>query len=177
MQCIATPCDLLAALTPTSLYWRTLQSRIEDLDRTVTLIATEPLFQHTYGSVHGRDLREMLLDIRSATSLMAANIFTRNEIETFCDLGYVFYLNHGLALAARHLRPRAPTIPDTIFVQTARMRAFSFILKLLGEDLKEPRPVLQDLVGRLDLDEQEKMSLLHAAMVNCANQSSKIVHH
>jgi len=177
MQCQANPCDLLAALTPTRVYWRTLQRRIEDLDETVNMIVSTPFFQHTYGSVHGVTPEEMIMDVRSATGLLASNIFSPVEIQAFVDLGLIQYMNHGLALAARHLRARAPTIPDQVFVQTVRLRAFSFILKLVGEDLKEPRPVLQDLVDRLQVTDGERMSLLHAAIANVINQSNKIVLH
>lgn len=178
MQCTAPePRDLLAALMPNQSYWQNLQSQVEDLDRTLSMYANQPMVQHTYGSVHGRNWREMVIDLRSAAGLLNANVFTSAEVDAFIELGMAEYVNPGLALAARYLRPRAPTIPDQILVQTVRTTAFSFVLRLIGEDLKEPRPVLQNLITRFEMEEREKMSLLQAALINCANQSKKIVHH
>lgn len=178
MQCIANPRDLHAALVPTGTYWRELSSRFQDLDQTVLQIVSTPLFQHTYGTAYGSPTKEeMLLDARSATSLLANNVFSFTEIQVFGELGLVSHMSHGLALAARHLRARASTIPPQQFVQTVRMRAFTYILKLIGEDLANPRPTLEKVVRGLDINEAERMSLLQASLANVINQSSKLVLH
>lgn len=179
MEQITTPTasDLLSALMPTRNYWRSMAERFNDLDGSVEAIVQQPMFQHVYGSVHGADLTGMLEDVRSGAALLASRLFHTSELEVFIEMGLTSHLNNGLALAARYLRPRAATIPTEVFVSTARMKSFTFILKLVGEDLKVPRPVLQALVERLELDQASQMSLLQATLANVVNQSSKIVLH
>ncbi len=172
------PGALVAALTPTRGYWRTLKSMSGNgLDELVQLIAQSPMFQYTYGMVHGLEEDNIILDLRAATSLMANKILSDDEVRYFSTNDLMGYVNHGLALAARDLRPRVQNIPDSSVVGAIRTTVFTYILKLVGEDLKHPTPVLQDIVKHLHLSDAARMSLLRASLANVTNKSSQIVHH
>lgn len=172
------PSDMLAALTPTRLYWRNLQRQVDgDLDELLANIVNTPLFQHTYGSVRGLDLDEMIEDAKSATGMIIGNIFSANELMLFTGMGMLSYMNHGLALAARRLRDQQNSIPTQAFVPHARMTAFTFILKLMGEDLKNPAPTLHEIIEQLEISPPERLSLLQATMANVMTQSRAITLH
>lgn len=174
---ITDPRALIAALSPTGGYWRSMSEKFEALDETVHAIVMAPLFQHTYASVHGSSVDDMILDVRSATSLLASNIFHPDELEVFVAKEVVPQMNQGLALAARDLRRRAPTFPTQTFVELARNVALTYVLRLIGEDLKDPRPVLKEMLAQMKLTDRQRMALLQAAVLNCHRRSSKIVLH
>ncbi len=177
METAINPGELIAALSPSRIYWRALSRRMDGLDELVHLMAQSPMFQYTYGSIHGLDTFNVINDLRAATSLMAMSVFSENEIAYFHRRDLLGYVNHGLALAARYLRPRVSNIPVESLLDTIRSTVFSFILKLIGEDLKDPRPVLQEVVSHLDLSDSARMAVLQAALANVKNQSSKITVH
>lgn len=178
MEQLASPGGLIAALSPTRGYWRTLQSASGGgLDMLVQAIAQSPMFQYTYGLVHELDEKDIILDLRAATSLMASRVLRDDEIAYFHTHNLMGYVNHGLALAARDLRPRIQNVPDSSVVGVVRSTAFTFILKLIGEDLKEPTPVLQDVVKHLHISDASRMSLIQASLANVSGKSSQIVHH
>lgn len=170
--------DMLAALTPTRGYWRTLQKRVDgDLNEVLEAIIQTPLFQHTYGAAYGMQLEDMIEDVKSATGLIVGHIFSANELMVFSGMGLLTYMNHGLALAARRLRDRQGSIPPDAFVEHARITAFTYILKLMGEDLKDPAPTLQAVIEQLEISPPQRLSLLQASMANVLSQSRKIVLH
>lgn len=173
----ATSGDLVQALTPSRIYWKQLSARYEHLDELVSAIACTPLFQHSYFTLYGKRLEEMLQDIRSATGLLVCNLLTQKELQAFSDRRVVHYINHGLALAVPHLRKRLDSIDQSRFVEVIRMTCFSFIFKQIAEDLSDPRPLLTDLVKELEIEPSQQMSLIASVVSNiCPASRSFTVH-
>jgi hypothetical protein len=174
----ATANDLITALNPTRISWRHICRRSAGWEDVASELVSTPLFLHTY--VHMTqviDLPTMTLDVKSGTGLIANNIFTIEEIEEFTTRGLAYYLNAGMVLAARHLRTRQNTIPVETFVHVARTIAFSFILRLIGNDLTDPIPIFEMIVETLPIPDDQKMSLFHAAVANIALKPHAITLH
>ena len=170
--------DLIAALEPTRIYWRNMSRRFEELDEMVSMILETPLFQHTYvHTLQNPNPTDMIYDVRSGTGLLANNLFSLEEIRIFEKFQLSHYVNVGVVFAARHLRTRFTTIPASTFVESARTIAFTHIFKVIGDDLIDPRPVLEKLIESFDLPPEQKLSLFQAAMANTTLSSKSIVLH
>ncbi len=174
---LASPGEVLTALTPSRLHWKQLVSRFGELDQLVQAIATTPLFQHSYFALYGRHVEEMLQDIRSATSLLLCNMFTQAELDAFKERDVLHYVNQGLALAVPHLRKRLVTVDQSRCVEVCRMACFGFIFKQIAEDLADPRPLLTELVEQLEIEPSQRMSLIASVVTLFCPQSRSFTLH
>lgn len=173
----ATSGDLVQALSPTRIYWKQLNARFEHLDELVQAIAATPIFQHAYFNLYGKKLEEMILDIRSAAGLLVCNLLTHDELKAFSERNVVHYINHGLALAAPHLRKRMESLDQSRFVETFRMVCFSYIFKQIAEDLADPRPMLTELVEHLEITPGQRMSLIASVVTTICPKSRQFTVH
>ena len=174
---LATPEQVVAALSPGRLYWKELRRKWESAEDYVQAIIDTPLFRHVYRERHGRNLEDMIMDVRSATGLLTNQLITAEELEMFESRGLIPYVSQGLALAAHSMRPRLASLNQGDFITNVRIACFSFILKLIGEDLCEPRQVLTELIDKLELDPARRMSLLAAAVASATDKSQRITLH
>lgn len=168
--------EIIETLMSSRIHWREMKRRFTAIDDLVTSIVSTPLFQHTYTQFASPLLESMIYDARSGAGLIANNLLSPAETTVFVEMGLVYHLNLGMALAARRLRFRLNTIPPHLFIAHARLEAFATVLAMIGKDLKDPRPIFQEIIERLPVSDEEKMSILNASMANLYNNTPISLH-
>ncbi len=174
--CIS-PGDLVQALTPSRLHWKDIQSRYDNLEELVAYLASNPIFLHDYTTAYGYSAGNMVMDIRSAVCMLVSRLFTDKELQAFVDRDMMHYVNHGLALSVPTLRKRVGTVSQERLVGVARMACLGLILKLIADDMAEPRSLLEALIGEFDLDTNQRQALLASVITNFCPHDRKFTLH
>lgn len=171
------PQAIRKALQLTVPYWNELSERHGWMDDAVQLYCNSPLFQYEYTGTAARSSQEFIYDMRTSVALIANRLFTEQEVRAFHDEGFLLQLQHGVILAARILRERVQVMDLTKLVHTTRTMALTYALKVIGENMRDPRVLFRRVIERLEMDDHARMNLFQKSIMNTQAQSSRLVLH
>lgn len=171
------PTAIQKALQLTSDYWTELSTRHQWLDATLEKFYQHPLFQHTYTDVASYSGKELTYDLRSALALVVSGLFRVEELKAFQDLNFIHHLHHGIILAVRALRERVSYVAEEELAVATRATVFTYAFKVLGEEMRDPRPSFQYLLDRLELSPEQKTDLYQRSILNTQVRCKQLVLH
>ncbi|QVD49152.1 hypothetical protein LUCX_82 [Xanthomonas phage vB_XciM_LucasX] len=156
--------------------WRNLLREFEGLGDAAQEMAETPLLKKAYEERFNAGTMGLHTDVRSAVALLIHSALTPSEVRVFEELDLGHQMTQGLVLTSRIMRERAPSIPGEIFVKTLRMQCFGEILRAVGQDLIDPKPVFEKILDRLHVLPEQRMSLLSAAVANSKPRTGHTLH-
>lgn len=146
-----------------------LSERLPELEELLENTLSSKWFLDAYQKIVPPGHADLERDVLSMFGLEAYQLLDRQESAVLSVRGFNSYRTVALIQTARHLR-NGRTLPlvheSADLIKQARLLFFCYFLRLLGSDLRDPKPHLESLMVEMGFDEENTAQTVQIALCN-----------